>query len=240
MKKLVLGGLALVVIALGVGIFYTMSNLDRLVAEAIEKHGSEVTQTRVGVGGVDISVREGRGSIQGLTVANPDGFEGGNAFSLGDITLDIDLASVRKDPIVIDEILIRAPQVSAVFKSDGGSNLDDLRKQVQSHAPAGAGGGEDRSSDPAKLRIRKLTFEGGKIDVDATALGLDQRSLDLADIHMSDIGGASGATADEIATIILSRLAKDAAQDIAGSEVKRQIENKLGEEAEGLLDKLRG
>jgi hypothetical protein len=239
MKKFVLGGGALLVLALGVGIFYTMSNLDRLVAGAIEKHGSDVTQTRVGVGGVEISVREGRGSIRGLTIASPEGFDSSNAFSLGDITLDIDLGSVRQDPIVIDEILIRSPQVTAVFKSDGTSNIDKLRKQIQNHVPAGAGGAEDQESDPVKLRIRKLTFEAGTIGVDASALGLDERSLDLGDIQMNDIGGANGATADEIATIILTRLAKDAAQDIARSEVRRQIEDNLGDAAKGLLDRLR-
>jgi hypothetical protein len=239
MKKLALGGLVLVLVALGAGVLYTMSNLDRLVANAIEKHGSDVTQTRVGVEGVKISVREGRGDIQGLTIASPEGFDAGDAFSLGHITLDIDLGSLRKTPVVIDEILVQTPKVVAVFAADGTSNIDELRKRVQSHVPSGGGTSGNSKSNEAKLRIRKLSFEGGTIELDASALGLEERSLDLGAIHMTDIGGADGATADQIATIILSRLAKDTARDIAESAVKHQIEDRLGDEAKGLLDKLR-
>ena len=92
-KKIAAGVIAIIVIAIAFAVFYLLSNLNSLVAEAIEIHGGNVTDTSVGVSGVDISIREGRGSIKGLTVANPDGFKKGNAFSLGDITVDIDLES---------------------------------------------------------------------------------------------------------------------------------------------------
>lgn len=241
MKKIILGTFLLLGIVIGIGVFYLVSNLNQLVAEAIETHGSEVTETRVSVTGVEISIREGRGSIEDLRIANPEGFSAGYTFSLGDITLDIDLASVREDPIVIDEILIRAPEINAEFTATGASNIDELRKQIQAHVPEsdGGDGGGGSDSAPPKIRIKKLTFEQGRIEVDATALGLENRSLDLPAIRMDDIGGVQGATADQIATIVLSRLAKDAASKIASSEVNRLIEDNLGDEAKGLLDKLR-
>ena len=130
MKKLLIVGVIAVVLIV-VLVFVVLSNLDSLVAKAIEKYGSEVTQTSVHVSGVDISLREGRGSIKGLKVESPDGFEARTALSLDDVAIAIDIKSIREDPIVIDEIRIQAPVVNAEITRTGDSNIDELRKRVQ-------------------------------------------------------------------------------------------------------------
>jgi hypothetical protein len=240
MKKILIGGtIAIVVIAIAVGAFYLLSNLNSLVADAIETHGSEVTDTSVRVSGVDIALREGRGTITGLSVASPEGFESQVAFSLGDITVDIDLGSVRKDPTVIDEVRIRAPVINAEIKKSGVSNIDELRKRVQAYTAAS---GESTDGDAKRIRIKTFVFEQGRIEVDATALGVEKRTLTLPEIRMSNVGGTSGGAPDVIAKEVLSVVAKNVASEIANSEINRLIKDQLGEsltdKAKGLLKKI--
>jgi succinate dehydrogenase hydrophobic anchor subunit len=63
MKKFVITGIIIVVLIVII-VFFLLSNLNSFVAKAIEKNGSKVTQTSVRVSGVDISLRDGRGSIK--------------------------------------------------------------------------------------------------------------------------------------------------------------------------------
>jgi hypothetical protein len=243
-KKLVISLAALVIVAAGVATgYYFLSNLNSLVAGAIEKHGSEVTDTQVGVSEVDISLREGRGSITGLSVASPDGFEARDAFSLGDITVDIDLGSVREDPIVIDEVRIQAPVINVELTETGSSNIDELRKRVQAHTSSSAGSGN--KGDVKKVCIKKFVFQEGRVVVDASAIGVAKQEITLPEIHMQNVGGSDGAPPDEIAKIIVTTVAKNVTSEIASSEIDRLIKKELGDgsltdKAANLLKKIGG
>jgi hypothetical protein len=232
-----------VVVLIVIAAFLLLSNLNSLVAGAIEKHGSEVTQTDVGVSGVEISIRDARGSIKGLRIASPDGFNARDAFRLDDITVDIDIKSVRQDVIVIEEIRIRAPVVNAEITKTGTSNIDELRKRIREYTAGATGKGGESGEQATRIRIARFVFEKGRIEVDPTALGLDRRTVVLPEIRLNDVGGANGAPPDEIAKIILAAVAKKVTSEIAGSELDRLIKEKLGDsitdKAKGLLEKIK-
>ena len=249
MKKKIFAGVfvALVLVVAG-GLYCLLSNLDAIVAGLIEKHGSEVTATPVAVAGVDVSLREGKASLSGLTIDSPDGFDARHAFSLGEIAVDIDLESLRDEPIVIREIRVQAPVVQAEVHEDGSSNLLALNENVKRYA-GGAGGGEagsDGSSaaDQKRIRIASFVFEQGRIEVDAAALGLEPRTVDLPAIRLSDIGGAQGALPGEIAKAVLGSLTRQAAEAVAKAGIEAKAKETLKKEAEEqgkkLLQKLGG
>jgi len=242
-KKVVIIISILVLVVVGITIPFLLSNLNAIVAKAIERNGSEVTDTSVGVSGVDISLREGKGSIKGLRIANPEGFHARDAFTLGNITVDIDLESVTKNPIVLDEIRIEAPVVIAEVTKKGESNIEALRERVQSYTGGGGGGNKGGDGDSKRIRIKRFVFEAGSIEVDASAFGVEKRTVKLPEIRMSDVGGASGGTPDEIAKEILTAVTRKVTTEIASSEVDRILKKRLGDEsvtdkAKGLLDKI--
>ncbi|MCJ7823987.1 MAG: hypothetical protein MUP44_03740, partial [Anaerolineales bacterium] len=171
MKKFLVIALVVIVLIVVVVVFI-LSNLNSLIADAIEKNGSEVTQTSVSVTGVDISLREGRGSIEGLNIASPEGFEAENVFSLEDITIGIDIKSLRGEPIVINEIRIKAPVVYAEINKAGTSNIDELRKKVKEYTSRAAGESGESEKQDRLILIRQFVFEKGSIEVNASALGL--------------------------------------------------------------------
>lgn len=241
MKKLLIA-VAVAAVLIAAVVFFLLFNLNSLVAKAIEKAGGDATQTSVAVAGVDISLRDGRGTIAGLRVASPDGYRERTAFALDDVTVDIDVQSVRHEPIVLEEIRVRAPVVRAELTKTGGSNVDDLRQRVQAHASRMAGPG-GRKGAAKRIRIQSFVFEKGRIEVDASALGLGKRTLDLPEIRLTNVGGRDGVPPEEIAKVIVTTVAGKAASQIASSEVNRLIKDKLGDslgdKAKGLLEKIR-
>lgn len=241
MKKLLIAGVVAIVLVIVI-VFLLLSNLDSLIAKTIEKHGSDVTQTRVRVSGVHISLRDGRGSIRGLQVANPEGFQARTAFSLDDITVDIDIKGIRENPVIIDEIRIQAPVVNAEITKSGASNIDELRKRIQAYAARAGGERGESGKGTKRIRIERFVFERGRVEFDASALGLEKRTIELPEIRLEDVGGSDGAPPDEIARIVLTEIAGKAASAITGSELDRLVDEKLGgslkDKVKGLLEKI--
>ena len=250
MKKFWLLAVAVLILAGIGGTCFLLSNLDALVARVIEEQGSEVVGTAVAVSGVEIALREGRGTIAGLSIASPDGYRARHAFTLGEITLDIGLDSVTEDPLVVEEIRVRAPVVRAEFLADGSSNIRDLQQNVQGYAARFAGDGDgggdgndggDTTADMKRLRIERFVFEEGRVAVDAAALGLEPRELALPAIRLDGIGGAGGARPDALAQAVLRALT-DQAVAAARAEVERQVkgavEDEATKQATGLLDRI--
>ncbi len=207
MKKF---GIMAAVLVVGVsGVFFLLSNLNEMIKKIIEKQGTEVLDTRVVVSGVDISLKDGRGTIDGLTIASPGGYGVKHAFTLGEIVIDMDLNSLQGEPVIIDEIRVSGPAVHAEFLESGASNVDELNKNAAANASQS---GEQNSDGMKRILIKKFVFEKGTIEVDASALGLAKNSLDLPAIQVNDIGGAGGAMPDELTQAILTALTKKAAQ----------------------------
>lgn len=244
MKKLLLIAGIVVIVAIVIVVVLLVSNLNGLVAKAIEKGGSEATQTKVGVGGVDISLREGRGSIKGLEIASPEGYTARTAISLGDIIVDIDVESLRNDPIVLDEVRIQAPVVNAEITKDGRLNISELRRRVEEYAAKAVKGGGESSGSAKRIRIERFVFEQGRVTIDASALGMEKRTIDLPAMRLEDVGGSAGAPPGEIAKIVLAAFAEKTGDEIAGSGLDRLINEKLGgsvgDRAKELLKKIGG
>ncbi len=94
-----------------------------------------------------------------------------------------------------------------------------------------------------RIRIKKFVFEEGRVLVDASAIGVEKQELTLPGIHLDDVGGADGATPDQIAKIIVTTVAKNVTSEIASSEIDRLIKKGLGDgsltdKASNLLKKI--
>ena len=247
MKKVVLGAILVLLITIGFGVYYLLSNLDSLVKSAIETYGSEATQTSVRVDNVKIVLQDGSGAIRGLTIGNPKGFATPNAFSLGEIATQIDLKSLSEDVPVIEHITIRAPEVFYELNEKGQNNLDKLKSNLQSGASTSSTSSSAKSggSEP-KLIIRKLIFSSGNIH--ARVVPLDKNyELKLPNIQMNDLGGKTGATPSQIASQALKVLTDRALAEIKKkgidqykAQLEGEVNKRLDTEKEKVGDKLKG
>lgn len=240
MKKIIIGLTMVIIIAIAVGIYFVLTNLDTLVESAIEKYGSEATQTAVLVDSVKINLTDGAAGITGLTIANPSGFTTPYAFSLGEIRAGIDLQSLQDEPYIINEITILAPQVFVEINEGNKTNLNELKKNLASGSATST---QDKQSQTAtegstkepRLIIRRVTFADGTIQASVAALQNKEYQLKLPGLDMSNLGGSKGATATELASEILKRLT-DRASEIVKKDIIDAELNKLKDKAQVKID----
>lgn len=246
-KKVILGTVLLALVVTAAAVTLLVSRLDSIVKGALEEQGSRLTGTTVKVAGVSISLREGQGTIRGLSVGNPGGFKGGEAFSLGEITLRIDLSTVRRSPVVIREVLIRGPVVSFELQSSGRSNFDVIMDNVGRRGKEEGGGRKDPSgSGEPRLAVNSFIFEEGKVEADATAVGGERAAVRLPALRLEDVGGADGGTAEEIGVEILTAFggavlraaARSGIQRVIEDQIEKQIGGQAGESGKELLRSL--
>jgi hypothetical protein len=254
MKKIFIG-LAVLVIVLGVVLWRVYANLDVIVGNLIEEAGSEVTQTSVKVSGVELDVLAGKAGLSELSVANPAGFSDPQVFSLEKVAVEIDIESLGSNPVIINEILVRQPKVFYEMNKDGKSNLDVLKKNVESYSASGSSAADTKEAQPSgskgeeiKLIIKKLAFEGGHL-VASSVLTPDKKiEADLPAFNMSNIGRSTGgATSDQIAKEVINELVRQAADAAARAgvdkltdDLKAKGQEKLDEELGGALKGLMG
>jgi hypothetical protein len=225
------GGVVLgILILVAIGLYFLLSSLDSIVKAAVEKSGSDMTQATVRLNDVEIEMTSGKGALRGLTVGNPPGFKSERALSLGEIALQLDVGSVTKDPVVIKEISIAAPEVTYEFSLKE-SNFDALKQNVDAYGAQGKGKAAKKKTDEAgkKLVIEHLYIRNGKVNVSVTELQGKTASTSLPDIHLTDIGKKTGgATAAEVAEQVLAAIGQGAARAAATTDIG------------GLLDKPKG
>lgn len=241
MKKIILGLALVIILAIAGGVYFVLTNLDALVEAAIEKHGSEATQTAVLVDSVKIDLSNGAGGISGLTIANPKGFALPYAFSLGEIRTAIDLQSLQEEPYIIDEISILAPQVFVEINEGNKTNLNELKKNLASRASSNTAH-DKKEQAPAegdakepRLIIRRLTFADGTIQARVAALENKEYQLKLPGLDMKDLGGSKGATGSELASEILKRLTDRASEVVQRDIIDAEL-NKLKDKANARID----
>ena len=246
MKKVVLGAILVLLITIGFGVYYLLSNLDSIVKAAIEKYGSEATQTSVQVASVKIVLQDGSGAIRGLTVGNPQGFSTPKAFSLGEIGTQINLKSLSEDVPVIEHINIKAPEVFFELNEQGQNNLDKLKKNLQSGTSTSSSASGEKDGAEPKLIIRKLVFSDGSIHARVVPLDKDYE-LKLPNIQMNDLGGKTGATPSQIASQAISILTDRALAEIKKkgidqykAQLEGEVNKRLDAEKGKIGDKLKG
>ena len=181
MKKIILTFALVLVAAIGAGLYYLFTNLDALVKAAIEKAGSQTTQTAVRVDSVKIALTDGAGTIKGLSIANPKGFDARHAFVLDAVETQINIKSLTKEPYIIDKVVIRKPQVFYEMNKDRKGNLNELYNNI---AAATAGGSSDKTAAKGvepKLIIRQFLFADATVEATVVPLNNKQYTLKLTD-----------------------------------------------------------
>lgn len=226
-RGLAIGGGIVVVLILVVGIggYYLLSNLGSIIVAAVERYGSEVTQTQVSLANAEVDITTGEGALSGLKVGNPSGFQTDSAIALGEISVKLDTNSVTEQTIVVKEISVTQPEVTYEV-GEAGSNIDAIRRNVEAFAAAQGGGGTSGGSEqPAsedggaerKLVIDDLYIRGGTVNVSATFLQGETLSAVLPEIHLTDIGkGSGGATPQQVVELIVAALGDQTGKVISG------------------------
>lgn len=213
-KRRILYFIGAAVLVFVAAVVFVWTNLDWIVKSAIERYGSQATKTSVRVRSVSLHPAQGKGAIEGLTVANPPGFTSRHILSLGGVSIRLSPRTVTSNPVVIDDIRITSPLVVYEMNESRASNVDVIQKNLGAAAPAAKGPTEKkkRAGDEEKrLRIRKLVVESASVEV---RMGDKPRTLTLRRLEMLDIGGKNGATPEQAAKEILSAVLAEVSKEV--------------------------
>ena len=232
MKRWLLIGGGLVgglVVVIAIVLYFVVSSLDSIIKAAVEKYGSEVTQVDVRLDRAKVSITSGEGALRGLTVGNPSGFETDRAFSLGEISVALDVGTVTQNPVVIKEIVIVAPEVTYELGS-GGSNIDVIQRNVKAYGGTGKGKSKEKAApkeddqEGRKLIIQHLYVRKGKVNVSAAMLKGETMSAALPDIHLKDIGKQKGgADPSEVVEILVRAISQSSVKAVGTLDLNKLV-----------------
>lgn len=209
-------GLALLVLALlaGAGLWYAARSLNGWVRAAVVAYGPELLGAPVRLESVQLSPLSGAGRLSGLVIGNPKGFQTPSAFELGEVRVALDPRSLLGEPVVVREIVVRAPRVT-YEAALGGSNISAILKNVERYSggPSPKGG---QTAGPAKrVRIERFVLEEGTVTLSAKGLKGKSAVVPLPDVRLEGIGGARGVPPERagqaVMKAVLAAVAKAAA-----------------------------
>jgi hypothetical protein len=214
-------------------------NLDGLVKRAIESYGSETAGTEVRITEVRIFLGEGRGTLRGLTVANPPGYSPSPLFTLNDITLVLDTLSLTAAVPVIDELRIGATAFRYELDAGGHSNLGILQKNMKGSAKSG--GGNQAKGAEKRLKIKRLVMADGEATLELGSLDIGRATVKVPGVTLTDLGGDQGLTPRELSQIVLNALGKNLEKSVAVAGLQRLLRGKEGKKFDqairGLLNR---
>ncbi len=186
MKKSLLALAALLVLLIAGGAFWLHGNLDGLVQSAISKYGTAMTGATVKVSAVKLKAADGHGTLRGLLVGNPAGFKTPYAVKADTIELEVDVASLTKDVVLVKKIAVMAPEV-IYEKGDALTNVDAIQKNIAQYL------GPSTNTEPGKkLIVQEFVVRGAKAQVSASFLNGQTVTVALPDITLRDLGKAKG------------------------------------------------
>ena len=199
------------------GAWWLYRSLDQMVAGAIRTYGPEITGVPVQLGSVKIKPAEGVGAIHALELGNPVSFKTPRALTVGTVSLQLDVASLTKDVVLIQEIVIEQPEVTYEYAA-GGSNLEAILRNVETYVAEKSAGQEPAklTGKQKKLIIEHLYIKGAHAVVSAQTLNGRIISLSLPDVHLTDIGKKTGgATPAEATKQVVGALTQSATRAAA-------------------------
>ena len=228
----------IILVLIAVGVVWVLGSLDDIVKKQIEVVGTELTGTNVSVGGVNIELTDGSGSITGLTVANPKGYQADQAFKMKLLHLGIDLPSVGKNPLILKELVIDSPAVAMEMNEKGGSNLKEISDNVSANTAAAdkqASETQQKTEGEAlRILIRKLVIKDVGYSVHSNFEKIEDREGTLPTITLNNVGGSKGSTPGEIGKIVIGELTQRVIKQAAVGGIRKAVKDKVDDAVGGL------
>lgn len=250
--KIISAVLITVLIVIAALAYFVFKNINSYVEEFIESSGSQTMQTAVRVGGVNIELLEGKGTISNLSIANPEGFSANKLLSVSTAGLQLDIESLQSNVKVIKNINIDKVKLRAEQKGISDTNLQALLNNIKqaSSSTAPASEASSSASNDIRLMVESLRFGESEITLETEKYG--SKVITLPAYTQKNIGNKkTGLTPEQLSDAIVSNLLRKAekavkrklresAKDKAEEKLKEKLKEKIGDKiSEDDVDKLK-
>ena len=235
------------VVLIAVILFFVLSNLNSLIKTTIESVGTQVLETNVSLGKVEVDLSEGYGSLNALSIKNPPQCSEPYFLNVGKIALHIDPGTLTDEVITIEEIALDGADLTLEHIALQETNVQILAENVKANT---AGNTTDASATEAvepvvRFWVKKLVISNTKMNV--VSPQFEAKTYTLKTIQQSNLGDPNtGLTAKALANAILTPILNEAKvtfeNEIKG-EVKTRtralIEENLSEDDKSKVEKLK-
>jgi hypothetical protein len=180
-----------------------------LVRRAVNGDGPALLGVPVKLAEAKVSLLRRHVRLTGLHIGNPGGFKTDSLFEVGTIEIKLKPSSLLSDTIVIEKILVEAPQITferGLRQSNLGALIEGMGKKGDGDKP-----GTPTPTEPTpttaekpgkKVVIDELTVSDGKVKLSVTAAMGFAAPIALSTISMKDIGRDSGTKGMGVADVV--------------------------------------
>lgn len=230
--------IAVLVVLLIVGIvgvvFLGLSQIDRIAKEAIERGGTYAMQVDTTVETVDVNLTAGTATMNGLNIANPNGFDTDHFINLGDSSASVNIETINSDTIVMPEITLSGIDV-ILDKGGNPSNYNTILNSLKRFESK-----EEATPDSAqpgkKLVIDRLLLENINIRVanmPGLSLAVGDVAVNIPEIELRDVGKEKSMTTSEVINLVVKTVLA-AAVEAGGGIIPGDVLSELGNGLAGL------
>jgi hypothetical protein len=214
-KKIVLNFIVLplvILLVILIAAFFLVGT--SLIKSGVEKAASSALGVPVTIKDIDLSILQGRVSIQGLVVKNPPGYANETLLELGEATVNLDIGSLMSDTVKIQ--LVKLDDTKLTMEQKGLSNnlkevLDNLPKEEKKAKPTPEEEGKN-------LLINRLEITSTNVRVKMLPVPgkSDTVSLKIDPITMNNLGTDKKLSIGILTTKVLKAIATGVAKQGAG------------------------
>lgn len=229
-KKAIIS-LVVLLLLIGGGLYFYFESI---VQTGIEVVGTQVLGTEVTVDAVSVSPLSGAGTLRGLSIGNPEGFNSDYAFQLAEVSIALDTASVFEDVVVVDSVTIIQPQITYETRITS----DNIRALVNNVSGGSSASTDASESSGRQIIIREFRMLDPQLNLVAAVV---TAPVSLPDIELNDIGAEDNSTtvADALQLILSTLSTSILSANLPNLEDLREgVEEALQEGADELESRL--
>ncbi len=209
---------AVVVVLVGVVLVSLVFWGGHVIKHGVNAIGPQVLGVPVRLESARFYPWRGHVSLTGMTVGNPEGFHTESLFDLQHLEIDLNVKSLFTDTIIIERILIDAPQITleaGVRGTNLGALLDQLESAIDSDEPEAKEAPEEEDVGKTVI-IKELILADARAQVSATAMRGRVVPVQLGAMTLNDLGGEDRSIT-QIVTEVLKAVAGAVGNAVVGA-----------------------
>ncbi len=215
-------------------VIFILSMVDQGAKIIVEQGGTYAMGVETTVETMDISLTQGTVEMDGLNIANPEGFSTENFFSLATTNAQIDLNSVNTDTIIIPEVRLLGIGVT-LDKGQDPSNYNQILENL-ARFESGESGPADPSAQGKNVVIKSLILENINIyvaNMPGVSLLAGDVAINIPQIELKNIGEEESMSAGDIFNLVVKTVLA-AAVEAGGGIIPGDVLGELGNGLAGL------
>jgi hypothetical protein len=234
--------IVLIVLVLGIGVWYVLRNIDAIAKDQIERGGTQALGVTTKVDSVSIHLFAGDLALNGLDIANPAGYQGKHFLDLKHGEVAVSLGTLSQPTIEVPRFTLQGLDLS-IEENASGRNYQHILDSVQKLK--GSSPSTPSNTPEKKLIIKDLLIENVAIHVDTKGMtGLVGQvanpapiTLPIERIELHDVGktgtgvGGTGVTVGQLSSIIVQAVmaaAVEKGQGMIPDIILKDIQSRVG------------